>query len=858
MIDKRSRVGIQLSQILLAICYDFRVPDDAHPFLDLAEALKEYDCRDLLAADAALQLIPQNAERTLRLEALAHVAASLQPAINKPAITPDELQEIVTRYPLGEGPIAAAEDPYENLFTEAFAFHGGSYTVLPGIIGDSTFILEHLATAILRYPTPFPHYVFERDARHLLWATLALLSTVCTRANLARNLPPISMPDDAVFVPSPMVLAASKKAVTFKPSELVSLLREFGLPITTLNQLLTHQASFDVREYSPEGHPLLRKPLVQDGNTFIVALPGAMLGACRHELLVWATKYQVTNVLVERYTEAVWRTVVESLEHLGNSILPLQIPDDGNLGIYRDGFFSLDTDKLVYAILLTDQLTEYSSDEVYGFWDCRDLGRKIESRLQRVEEFVYTTHRTANEVFLLVIMQGAGRSMAMGFQRLPSSNFLSMSAADLELIAWSEGTEPLVLWKYAHAASKIRQSAIIQVFTQLDEFQFYKANNYSYYAADDARYDTLYISSDVGAKLRFDVLKKRDWHPTASYERNLAVEVTLAHDDPSIPIYITPASVESDTIEILVEGLPKSVWITSLLEEGVDARRATRFEFVDAIAYWVWQCTPSLTQVIAKIRVPNNQVVLRIILSEQDRWERPLDSDSEPIQTHVDETGGTIDLTFSPSIHGLLSSADNSGEREIVRTLLHAFRELLSHDQQPELSDEKINEIIDRHAPLGIKKKIVALDAAAKPELDPRRLPPFRKVQPADVSELLDELGDYLFKEERLPIGDIPDNQRTSIINQKVVPFCFRELELLVGSLNPEGLLEWLIAHHESIVREVASHQLTIPTRLACFTTEAGIVEKLRKKAQNARWQVQQLALSSSMSRLVHPGACGR
>jgi hypothetical protein len=807
------------------------VPGDAHPFITLAEDLKEYDCRDLLAATGALQLIPQNAERTLRLEALANVAASIQYEANKPVITPDELQEILTKYPLGEGALAAAEDPYENLFTEAFAFYGGSYTVLPGILGDSTFILEHLATALLRHPTPFPHYRFQREARELLWATLALSNTVCSRANLARNLQPVSASDDVVFVPSEIVLAASKTAVMFKPSEVVALLREFALPITTLNQLLTHQGSFDVGDYSPERHPLLRKPLVQSGNVFVVAIPGAMLGACRHELLVKANKYQVTSVLADRYTEAVWHTVIESFEHLGNSILPLRVPGDGSLGIYRDGFFNLDTDKLLYALLVTDPLTEYNFDEVYGFWDCRDLGQKIESRLQQVEEFVYTRHRTANEVFLLVIMQGAGRSMAMGFQRLPSSSFLSMSAADLELIAWSEGTEPLVLWKYAHAASKIRRSAIIQAFSQLDEFQFYKANNYSYYAADDARYDTLYISSDVGAKLRFDVQNKRDWHATDSYEPNLTVEVTLAHDDPSIPIYITLASVESDTIEILVEGLPKSVWIVSLPEEGVDSLRATRFEFVEAIAYWIWQCTPSLTQVVAKIRLPNDQVVLRINLSEHDRWERPLDSDSEPIQTQVDETGGTIDITFSPSIHKLLSRAENSGEREILLTLLRAFRELLPHDQQPELSDEKVNEILDRHAPLGIKKKIVALDVAAKPELDPRRLPPFRKVQPADVSELLDELGDYLFKEERLPIGDIPNDRRTSIINQKVVPFCVRELELVVGSLKPEGLLEWLIAHHESIVREVASHQLTIPTRLACFTTEVGIVEKLRKEA---------------------------
>jgi hypothetical protein len=98
------------------------------------------------------------------------VAASLQQEIDKPAITTDQLQQILFTYPIGEGPIAAAEDPYENLFTEALAFYGGAYTVLSGIIGDSTFILEHLTTAILRHPTPFPRYVFEGTTKVQLGA----------------------------------------------------------------------------------------------------------------------------------------------------------------------------------------------------------------------------------------------------------------------------------------------------------------------------------------------------------------------------------------------------------------------------------------------------------------------------------------------------------------------------------------------------------------------------------------------------------------------------------------------------------------------------------------------------------------
>jgi hypothetical protein len=307
--------------------------------------------------------------------------------------------------------------------------------------------------------------------------------------------------------------------------------------------------------------------------------------------------------------------------------------------------------------------------------------------------------------------------------------------------------------------------------------------------------------------------------------------VTLAHDDPAIPIYITPASVESETVEVLLEGLPKKIWIVSAPPaEAANSLRTTRFEFVDAIAYWLWQCTESLTHIIAKILVPRDQITLRIGLTELEGWETPLNSNNKPMEIQADLTTGTIDITFSPSIHKLMSRADNSGEREMLQSILRAFRPLLPDSEQAALSDESITDIVDLHAPLGIKKKIIALNLTAKPELDPRKLPPFRKIQPADITELLDDLGDHLLNERALPIGKVPDDKRTAIINQKIVPFYFRQLELLVSSLNPEGLLERLIAQHESIVREVASHQLTIPTRLACFSTEAGIVEKLRKE----------------------------
>ncbi len=115
------------------------------------------------------------------------------------------------------------------------------------------------------------------------------------------------------------------------------------------------------------------------------------------------------------------------------------------------------------------------------------------------------------------------------------------------------------------------------------------------------------------------------------------------------------------------------------------------------------------------------------------------------------------------------------------------------------------------------------------PELDNVGLSPYRKVQAADEDELLDELGNHLSSVEKLKEGAIPDDKRTDVL-QKTVDFFYRKLEKVVASLKPESLLEYLIAYHEAIVYETEFHRLTIPTRLACFSSESEMVKKLSEE----------------------------
>src|SRR5947199_1784316 len=115
-----------------------------NPLPSLAESLAKFDAVDILAAVAALQLMPENADRSVRLEVLAHVAASIGPNSIVQQIPPDVWNTICNSWPLADSPVASAEDPFESLFTEAFTFFDGSYVVFPGITEEATYILKHL------------------------------------------------------------------------------------------------------------------------------------------------------------------------------------------------------------------------------------------------------------------------------------------------------------------------------------------------------------------------------------------------------------------------------------------------------------------------------------------------------------------------------------------------------------------------------------------------------------------------------------------------------------------------------------------------------------------------------------------
>ena len=783
----------------------------------LEGAIADFDRADLLSAIAGLQLLPANAERIVRLEAFAYLVASAKSKKSR-KVAPHALASLCSCEALQT--IAHAEDPFDGVFCEEVLFHGGSYKVLPGITEHATFILKRINETIFFHRDAFPDAAFVRTATHLIHGTLALSDRMCRLAGVQRN-PDLSMAGDRnIVVPDGKRLAELKASVRLSHAALGGFLRSRGHPTDCLAPLIVAADNLPHENELQISGVLSQRPLVAGGADIIIASPSELLPALRNALIALAQDRGVEKELAGRFGSATWQAVHEHLRYINCDALPSVVPAwDNAPAVVHDGYFSLDTDKLIYCLLVSDSLENYDRKDPFGLWKTPNLSAVVTDRLRQVVEEVYSQHPQINEVFALVLMQTVGRFVAIGFDG-PNIMSLPIGAADLCTLCLLEGGKDLILWQFAKSKETIRRYAHITPTGVLDEYAVYRKNRYSYYASDDYRPNVIWMVPGGAGSLRREVYRERDWHGVQSYEPNQLVEVSFLHT-PDVPVYV-PSERLGTRLALLVENLPLAVWVTGPDGHIAHNQRSLYGEYVDALSYWLWQFESAIHPALQYYSGAHKSLRLIVQLDwEGDHVESTEDNgnnkaDEKLVTSEVLVDQGIIILRFSYGIEALLSGPDNGGERLFIREVLLAIRSLAPLHLSRNLRDVSLEQTVDRFAPLGLKKKIFYLDLAQMSQLDRRGLPHPRYVQEVDKNALLDPIGEHFREDQHFEVGPIEANRVPKVIND-IVKFCYDEFTAIVASLSPDGLLEWLVARHESNVSSAASSRLTMATRVACF-----------------------------------------
>ncbi|MCK8503235.1 hypothetical protein [Myxococcus fulvus] len=797
---------------------------------NLLENLHAYDAHDLIQGAAGLQLMQENADHALRLKAAAALATTLPPAQRGHPMTHHRWRTWLNDSPLARS-LELQEDPFSYPLVEEIVFHGGSFLAFPGQFEESAYIIRHLLKAIFLLHKDFPQPAFLDSVRRLVSAVLKVSDSVARKAGLARGTFAVHSARGVVLPPSDR-FAELKRAVFFEERELDSLLMEVACDRSSLEPLITRQGEPVIHTLSPYSNPLVLRPFVDCGDGVVVAAPHVLLGSLRHAIISRASEMGCMSELARRYHFAVLDSLKEHLGLMDNQYIgPITDATEEVGCISSSHVFFLDRDKAMPAHLITDALSVYDAALVAGTWSHKGLEEAITKRIQDVETSLLLAEKPPNEVLHLVIFQGVGRMSILGIRKDASSvdaPSLAISAAGLQTISYLEMGNSLALYYFSQAHDRLRERTMVISMDLLDEYAFYRKNKHSYYNSDDKRPDLLTLQPGGAEELRRAVFEKRDLHGVKFVGRDAFGDVTLLHDDRSIPVYV-PFPIR-EPWELIVEGLPLPVWVTSTGDERLSSLGK---EFAETVAYWLWQFTPVLSQALGRATSVLNELQIVVELESGEAWfqtEAALASDGPAVSTQL-AGNSRIDLHICPSLARKMHGPDNAGERELVAAVLTSIHELLAASQidTPELAGARLTQSLDTYAPLGLKKKMVLTSMDVAPELGTQGLPPYRKLQETQDDEILDAIGEVVEARYELKPGPIPPDVIAAVLRDAVA-YCFKELRALVATLSPVGLLDLIVGHNERIVSEWHRKKFSIPTRMACFTSAPEMVAILKSE----------------------------
>jgi len=797
-------------------------------FDNLKSEFAQYNSLDLISALAGLQLWSDNHSHLVRLEFATQVACAIT-SQGDGKIDEKQLTEVLNKFMPPDGIIGEQEDPPENPFTENIVFHGGNYIVYPGINAGGSFALRKLLKTIFQFGGDIP-----KDFKEVVkWSTICLLTLsneIAKHMGHSRYMTSPNQWREEIQMPASEQMAVARHTVVFTEEKLYSLLGQTVL--TYLSPFVSRVGSKRFSTRNPQQNPLWTQPLVKLDNNIIVSLPASIVDSLRHFIWVFSERYHIRKQLAQKFRDVLWADINECFRLMLFEPINIELPPIADEIPMKEKVYRIDKDKLVYVQFIADDATDYKDDEPNGIWNLdTHLDTIFVRRKTIIDILVSQVNQLCDEVLFIAIIGGIGRRYSFTLERTyRKTRFLHMSAENLETITQMRNSDNLTLWKYAGALKRLQDIVLVIDFDFLDGYSIYLDRKHSFYLSDEALPHMMIITPGSGVSLRAKSRRLEDYHAVLREDPPSFVAVQRRHNDTSIPIYFPEGGI-GRILEQVVEGYEQPIWINTGDDVGniSSELRHTYFEVVEMFTYWLLQLTQTLSPHLKPLGPKPIHIEFRF--DNPNRW---IALSKEAIQTietipkfNWRVKGRTISIVLPDAIQSFLMSADNQGERLILKALIQSFSEMLTISGfDSTLNDKEQNHILDTIAPLGRKKKFFIISTEMNPSLNPQALPRLRLIQDHDIEEQLDGLVSELGIEIPIKASLVNNDDRKSFL-QKVVHIYLNRLKSLLAEFAWKPLVEQLISHNEAIWHHRATVKLNIPMRLECFTNPKSEAEIL-------------------------------
>lgn len=718
------------------------------------------------------------------------------------------------------GAIKKAEDPFPNIFVEEIPFTGGPHLAFPGPNSGTSFEFQRLAESIFHNEEEWPAD-FVANTYQAVRAVLALSDLLAKRAGLKRGSPGDSTEKGEVVIPGSQEFDALRHAVTFSDAEFTSLLRKIGVDAEPLNDLIANQGSLELLNHAVSNGTLVHKPIIRSKNDLIIAAPQRLLAAVNQLILRQIVNLKLEDVFIRLYSKSTIRNVHTSLIRLRHLPIPFmpQCPPQIR-GVY-ELFYLFDTDKILYVLLVCDALEAFDPRTIEGIWGTPELGKSLIERSRIVWDEISNKAPGAYELFCLLVPCGVNRIHELVINGWSDDLLaLGMSPDNLETISLVEAGDKLALWRFARKSAQAGKRARFIVFDELDLFAAYRDTNYSFILGPPESPPSILVKPGYGRKLKTKIANEQDWHPVRSFQPKFVVNVNTLYGTKSVPIYGMP---ESQIPCACVEGLPCLVWVYPS-HDVKESEESLYLDFICTVAYWTWQLSTFFKATMGTELHRLEMLHIQLSISPSVLTSRWTNEVPDPGVSATAPNRGTVLISFSDSFGIFTRRTDNEAERNLLRVLIPAVVEACGGSVP--IFASSIESTVDKIAPLGLKRMLLHSDGAHVPQLDPRDLIPYRPIQAGETEDLIEELSEHVISTRDLKPGKLPATICNSILID-MVAVCFAQIAEVTKTLNPHGLLEFLIVLSESLIWESATQQLSLASRMKTFEHDREIIAKL-------------------------------